>query len=716
MIIRLYAVLFILCIKYTLFAQENLDSLITAWDTTLQEVVVTGQFKPTLVHEALHEVQIITQEELKRKGVINLEQVLEQQTQIRISQDLALGSGMSLQGLSGENVKIMIDGVPVLGRLGGNIDLSQILMDNVERIEIIEGPMSAQFGTDALAGVVHVITNKKQKHKHSLTAAYDYETQNARGYKLGLGWRNQGLIFKINGGWRDFGGKANLPDENGNSSRDLLWNPKQQKNLSSLLSYYLNDDHKISLAFQLFDEKIENDGVLKRPQYRPYAFDDKYNTLRWNPNLNYDGNWNEKWRLSALVSYNHYTRIKNSYRTYFSTDTTYSNTGEVQLVFREDSSVLVPKVVLPNYTIDNQDTTQYNEIKFRSTIAYKSPLIPLHLQGGLDFTYDNSVAKRISDGKEKRPNFSQMGDYAAFLRGQYDILKNLQIETAIRYTYNTKYAAPLIPSFHVKYSPLDNLVFRGSYGKGFRAPSLKELYFRFIDSNHYIIGNPNLKAEKSDNFQLSISHSKRIQQHKITTKIKAFHNYIQNRIGIYNYEPQPDNPTPEQEYRYFNQAIYKTRGLSVSSKYQYKKGLKIALNISNIQHYVPLSETQTSLEEFTPSWEVASSCSYHIESVGLELGLWYRYNASLIYFYLGNDEAGNEVIKKNKIYPYSIINIMLGKSFWNNKLKVQFGMQNLLDTRTSQVTGSYSSGHNTASSSRVVSMGRNVVVKMVCNL
>jgi len=80
------------------------------------------------------------------------------QLNIRIGQDNILGSSMSINGLSGQNVKVMVDGVPVIGRLEGNIDLSQINMNNVSKIEIIEGPMSTIYGTDALGGVVNIIT------------------------------------------------------------------------------------------------------------------------------------------------------------------------------------------------------------------------------------------------------------------------------------------------------------------------------------------------------------------------------------------------------------------------------------------------------------------------------------------------------------------------------------------------------------------------------
>ena len=81
---------------------------------------------------------------------------------------------MSLQGLSGEHIKFLIDGVPVIGRMDGNVDLSQLNMYNVDHIEIVEGPMSVIYGSNALAGAVNIITKENKKAK--LTGTTNYQT------------------------------------------------------------------------------------------------------------------------------------------------------------------------------------------------------------------------------------------------------------------------------------------------------------------------------------------------------------------------------------------------------------------------------------------------------------------------------------------------------------------------------------------------------------
>ncbi|MBL7890439.1 MAG: TonB-dependent receptor plug domain-containing protein, partial [Bacteroidia bacterium] len=115
--------------------------------TALNEVVVTAQYAPNSPEKAVHKIKIIDNKKIQSMAAQNLKDVLSNELNIRLSQDNILGSSMNLQGISGQNIKILVDGVPLTGRLNGNIDLSQINMNNVERIEIVEGPLSVNFGT-----------------------------------------------------------------------------------------------------------------------------------------------------------------------------------------------------------------------------------------------------------------------------------------------------------------------------------------------------------------------------------------------------------------------------------------------------------------------------------------------------------------------------------------------------------------------------------------
>ena len=100
----------------------------------MNEVVVTAQYAPQRVDKSIYKVKVINSRQIEQKAANNLTDLLSSELNIRISQDGALGSSMSLQGLSGEHVKFLVDGVPVIGRMNGNIDIDQLNLYNFYHI------------------------------------------------------------------------------------------------------------------------------------------------------------------------------------------------------------------------------------------------------------------------------------------------------------------------------------------------------------------------------------------------------------------------------------------------------------------------------------------------------------------------------------------------------------------------------------------------------
>ena len=122
--------------------------------------MVTGQLNPTAKNNAIQDIIIINNKTIKSNLFNNLGDLLKYQSNFTLSNDNILGSSILMQGVSGQNVKILIDGIPVIGRLNGNIDVSQINLSNIDKIEIIKGPLSVNYGSDALAGTINLISKK----------------------------------------------------------------------------------------------------------------------------------------------------------------------------------------------------------------------------------------------------------------------------------------------------------------------------------------------------------------------------------------------------------------------------------------------------------------------------------------------------------------------------------------------------------------------------
>ncbi|MFC0181299.1 TonB-dependent receptor plug domain-containing protein [Pseudarcicella hirudinis] len=131
---------------------------------SLDDVVVTGQFTPQSVKNSVYQVRTISHEQIRLRGATNVQTILNTELGMRFSNDLTLGtSDVQLMGMSGQNVKVLLDGVPMVDRGSTRESIGQIDINTIDRIEIVEGPMSVNYGSDALAGVINIITKKGRK-------------------------------------------------------------------------------------------------------------------------------------------------------------------------------------------------------------------------------------------------------------------------------------------------------------------------------------------------------------------------------------------------------------------------------------------------------------------------------------------------------------------------------------------------------------------------
>jgi outer membrane receptor for ferrienterochelin and colicins len=156
-------------------ANPNITIRLVRRVNSLNEVVVTGTAQPVQVQNALSQYRVISKTAIQAQGNITLADALNTQLNMNLGSDGILGTNMRMQGLSGDKVKILVDGMPVNGRENGNIDLGQISLNNIDHIEIVQGPMSVVYGSDAIGGVINLITKKNTK-PFELQAGLNYES------------------------------------------------------------------------------------------------------------------------------------------------------------------------------------------------------------------------------------------------------------------------------------------------------------------------------------------------------------------------------------------------------------------------------------------------------------------------------------------------------------------------------------------------------------
>ncbi|HZH85792.1 MAG TPA: TonB-dependent receptor [Brumimicrobium sp.] len=669
-------------ISFASFETKRLENLVISKDTAIalasavkqfDEVAITAQYKSQLVEKAVHNIKVIDRQKIEAMAAQDLKDVLTNELNVRLGEDNILGSSMQLQGIGGENVKILVDGVPLTGRLNGNIDLSQIPLESIERIEIVEGPLSVSYGTDALAGTINIITKKNQAKKFEASSNNYFESSGKVNNTISLGWQIKKHQIRLEGGRHFFDGWDSSHEAFhfnqkpiADSSRVMQWNPKEQ--VFGGINYRYNRKNTLfNFSGQIFNENIINRG-MPRPPYQQSAFDDYYKTTRINQRANFQYSFKNNYRLSFIAAYNGYLRKKN---------TQIRDLTEISDVISGNPS--------------DHDTSSYHSFIARGRLIQTKINSKINYEVGYDILYEIANGERILDKQQT------IGDYAIYATAEYSPFKSLIIRPGIRYGYNSEYKAPVTPSINVKYDFLDNekqqLSLRASYARGFRSPSIKELHYVFVDINHNIVGNPDLEAEYANHFNLSLHQNIRLKDVKLKNKVVLFYNDIHQLITLAQ--------SSATEYSYFNLDRYTTTGLQVESNINYKD-ITSGIGLGYVGRYNDLKVDNSKSFDFLFSPEVKFNFQYNWRKAGIQTAVFYKYTGVLPN--IRSNEDGE--LYETRIEDYHMTDLTISKFAWNKRLKFTMGVKNLFDVTS--ITGSASGGgaHSVGSGSVSIGMGR----------
>lgn len=641
---------------------ENVEYVMKEQSFDFDEVVVTGQNKPVSVDKSIYSIKLIGEKRIEQTASNNLADLLKTQANIQINNDPSLGSSLKLQGISGENIKILIDGVPVIGRLNGNIDLSQLNLSEVDHIEIVEGPMSVIYGSNALGGVINIIT--KQNKYANLKAGADlyYESVGVYNANGRFNWKKNNSAFDVNLGRNFFQGFAVDSD-----ARRLDWKPKEQYNAGTRYSY---TNEKLILQGKIdgFKESLL-DRNEPSPPYYPDATDTWFYTKRLNSSLHGDYQLSDLNSFKTIFSYAYYDRIKEKYFK----DLTTLNTTLSQ-------------------NPDDKDTSVFHSVTARGVYNRHTISEVLEYQMGFDISWEDAKGKRIYN------EYETMADYALFLILKWEITNKLMFQPAIRAAYNTKYKAPIVPSLNLKYSWDKNSI-RFSYARGFRAPSLKELYLYFYDSNHQIEGNPDLKAENSHNVNLSYDGHVLVNNEPWSYKLSIYYNQIFNKIALVQVDPG-------NSLLYRNENIDKYEALggnfSLSIRPLYNINLDLAYSLTGRK------DNSSGINEYYFNSDATANLNfYFLENTAL-ISVNYKYaGAYPIYTYM-DDGIGISYLD-----DYHNLDLNFSKKFFANSLDLGFGIKNIFDNIQVNSSAGTGGGHgSSAGASPLVGWGRTFFISL----
>jgi len=638
-----------------------------AQDTAVQlrDVVVTGQYQAQSVKQSVYRVRTVNSERIQLRGATDVLGVLSNELGIRLSNDATLGeTDVELMGMPGQNVKVLLDGVPLVDRGSTKQSLSQVDVNSIERIEIVEGPMSVVYGTDALAGVINIIT-KKRTDNLTVTARVQEETVGTE-YKpfnsKGLHNENIGLQWG-HGGWFANGGytRNNFGGWQGNyTGRKKEWHPKNQSFASGMLGYG-NGTWEVWYRLDYLHENIKNQGDINTGNYK--ATDQFFYTNRYTHQAQAAWKPAERLSVNAALSYQDYQR---------KTETTIKD-------FRTNTTTL-------SGDAGAQDVSKFSTIFFRGTVQYKiSELVSL--QPGVEYKRDASSGQRI----EGSPVIS---DYAFFASAEVKPVGWLNIRPGLRFSKNSVYdAPPVIPSINTKFALRKDLDLRLSYARGFRAPALRELYFYFFDASHSIKGNPSLKAEYSHSVNGSLSWqalNKDLLHYTIA--LSSFYNDFNNLIDLGYDAADPSIST------YVNINKFKTTGGMLEHTLQWKH-LQATLGFLYIGRYNRFADDTAytkagSSPTFTWTPEVNANIIYHIKRIGATVNVFYKFSGVRPTYELVS--VNNvEVVHLAKTAAFHYADVTASKRI-NKYLTLNAGVKNVLNVdRLKSTSADIGQAHST---------------------
>lgn len=626
----------------------------------LDEVVVTGQYRPVAAAKSLYNVKVLGRGRIRSRGAVTLGDVLSNELNARVMSDNVLGNTLILQGISGQNVKILIDGVPMAGSAGDEFDLSQFTMNNTERVEIIEGPLSVQYGTNALAGTINIISRDPEGGKTNAGINVLYESIGQYNADADFGTKAGRYDFRIAMGRNQFAGYSSPQNRAGKpyDNRSMNWNPKEQYFGNLSISRQVKE-LRIGVRHNQFHEDNHSKGAPDPGTGLLTAGDYDFVTNRWNTALYANGSIGKHGYLDILNSYQYYNRDSREYIT---------NVQDESRNFLGNSA------------------TKFLSWNFRGSFSKKDPE---DKQTGYQFGYElnlnNSTGDKVAEDAGK---INDIGLYGSGLTTLWNIL---EIQPSLRYAYNNKYNTkdisflgsrlPLIPSLNVRLTPADDLVIRASYAKGFRAPSLRELFYDFKNANHYIIGNPSLSPEIADNYIVSAQYRFGDEVNRFSISPFAYINLIENKIEMVQLD-RSGLPSEWQNINvartYANIPDLRTHGVTVTAGYVCRENLTVQLAGGWLQR-----SGTNSLGKYFTSYEASSNLSYSIPKAG-RFNLFYKYNGRLAQFSVNEDGSlGDKTLQAYHLMDFSLTNGTLIK-----RCLLTTGIKNLFNVTDVEQTGS----------------------------
>lgn len=438
----------------------------------METVVVTGTRTPKLLKDAPIVTRVITADDIKKVDATHIGDLLQAELPgIEFSYAMNQQTSLNMQGFGGNAVLFLVDGERLAGETLDNIDYDRLNMDNVERIEIVKGAASSLYGSNAVGGVVNIISKvSTEPWSVNLNARYGAYDNQRYGGSIGFNAGKFNSMTNIQHTSVD-----TIPMKSDGDFKKVYasktWNVKER------LVYTHNDHLKLTArAGYFFRERDQMNNGSARDRYRDFSGGLKGNYV-----------FDKKSDLEVGYTFDQY-----------------------------DKSDYMPQT--------GRDVRDYSNVQHSVRAFYNHTFVDKHtLTVGGDYMRDYLMSYQFEDNGSKHQYTVD-----AFAQFDMNLTDRLNIIAGLRYDYYSDANVENTSSKLGIMYKVGDCSLRASYAGGFRAPTLKEMYMNFDMASIFMIyGNPNLKPETSQNYSLSAEYMK--GRYNLT--VTGFYNMVDNRIS-----------------------------------------------------------------------------------------------------------------------------------------------------------------------------------------
>lgn len=619
----------------------------------LDEVVITGTGTHYKLDDVPVQTEIITKKDIEEISGRNIEEIISNISSSFDYTSSSMGTNIKLNGLGKDYVLVLLNGKRLTGGIGGYTDLSRIDLDNIKQVEIIKGASSTLYGSDAIAGVINIITKKsKQKlelNSHTRIGAHGELKQfNSLSFRKNKLQSRTTYSYKQTDGWQ---------------LNSMKYNSKWESN------------HDLPFLVPTYDKPVNKSRGYTIAQNFEYVINKKLS-------LNADFSWYEK----TL-----YFPFKGRMHNYYYNNKSIDLGGNYKL---RKKNYIDFNINFGNYLYYTEYPYKFNETYITDTDVIKTTYYPgdrfknseqITINAQTKAVFHISKNNKLSLGSDVLSNYLEaqyrlnMPDanaitYSVYGQDEIKIGKKIDLVAGIRALYHNIAGFSITPKISAMFKE-KRFTYRFTYSNGFKSPTLKELYYYYeserMGIHRLYLGNEDLKPQRSHYFSLSTEYKHKRLQTSVNLYLNRVYDMIEYRIipTEYKYERRGIEETKKR----YNIDDARTCGIDYHIRYKLSSQISFNAGYSfvdarNLTQDIRLNSVSAHSANFKASW----TKRWHSKSLNLNLSGVYKSDR----FYLEED------IEKSYAKAYQLWKLTANYKLRNIKkinLSITGGIDNLLD-------------------------------------